>query len=81
MAFNFVTLLNYPQYFPFKGVFNFVIQEPSVNKLEKTWACLVAKKIFFFFKVFVYSKLYYIHLLDYDTVIISGFQEDFCQIC
>jgi hypothetical protein len=36
MAFNFVTLLKYPLHFPFKGVFIFVKQEPSVNKQEET---------------------------------------------
>jgi hypothetical protein len=36
MAFYFVTLLIYPLHFPVKGVFNFVIQEPSVNKQEET---------------------------------------------
>jgi hypothetical protein len=64
MAFNFVTLLIYPLHFPFMGVFNFVIQEPSVNKQEETKACLVAKKIFFCLKRQVYSKLYHINLLD-----------------
>ncbi len=36
MAFNFVTLLIYPLHFLFMGVFNFVIQKPSVNKQEQT---------------------------------------------
>jgi hypothetical protein len=36
MTFNFVTQLIYPLHFPFMGVFNFVIQEPSVNKQEET---------------------------------------------
>jgi len=36
MTFNFVTLLIYPLHCPFMGVFNFVIQEPSVNKQEET---------------------------------------------
>ncbi len=35
-ALNFVTLLIYPLHFLFMGVFNFVIQDPSVNKQEQT---------------------------------------------